>query len=140
MKRYRLAWPLLLLLASLGGGCTTSMRVNIESSAQTNGGRPLYVMIRKIDGKTFISENYEAVSAKVFAYPQDPTVLQSEIVVPGRDNKLSVRQDDDSDLAIYFFFTAPGKKWRLPLNQPVPAELFIELGSNQIKRVQVRRR
>lgn len=85
------------------------------------------------------SEAYQEIAAKVFAEPKDPSVLFSQPLFPGNVVDFTL-EDPKKDIVLYFFFTNPGPSWRLPLPQPFPAEVFIDLGTNQIEQTQVRRR
>ena len=121
-------------------GCYSTMQIGIQSTAQSNGGRPFYVMVRKADDKTFISEDYKVVSKKLFSYPKEKSIIETKVIIPGQFVELSVKKPEDIDLAIYFFFTDYGDNWRLPLHQPLYSQMLIDLGKNQIKRVRVQKR
>ena len=134
--------PLLLLAVCflVFPGCYSTMQIGIQSSPQSNGGRPFYVMVRKADDKTFISEDYKVVSGKLFSYPKEKSIIEKKVIIPGQFIELSVKKPEDIDLALYFFFTDYGDNWRLPLHQPFYSQMLIDLGTNQIKRVRVQKR
>lgn len=124
----------------LAPGCASTIKIGVESNTRTNGGRPFYAIVRSVEAKTFISENYKLVADRVFSHPADPSILSTQLIIPGRSMHVEVTKPERADLALYFFFTTPGDKWRVPFHQPMPAEVVVELGSNQIKRVKVRKR
>lgn len=121
-------------------GCATSTRVYVKSTDQTNDGNTLYMMVRNADGRGIATESYQQAAGKLFADPQDPTVVASQPIFPGNTATLTVADPEAKDVVIYFFFTQPGQSWRVPLRAPLPAEVYIELGQHQIERVQIRKR
>ena len=121
-------------------GCATTTRIHVESRKDTNAGEPLYMVIRSTDGKSFVTERYQDAAAKLFTRGQDPDVLVQEPIFPGRPYTVTIEDADKKDLVVYFFFTKPGNNWRVPLRRPLPAEAAIDLGSNDIQKVQVRKR
>jgi hypothetical protein len=122
------------------GACVSGTHIYIKSIEQTNEGKTLYALVRSVDAKGVASERYQDVSAKVFADPPDASVLVSRPVFPGNPVTLTVPDGDAKELVIYFLFTNPGLNWRLPLHAPLPSEVYIDLGTNQIERVQLRKR
>ena len=120
-------------------GCASSTHIYVRSTAQTNDGNTLYIMVRSPERVT-AAENYQDVAARLFADPPDPSVVSSQPIFPGNTVTLTIDDADKKDVVIYFFFTDPGSNWRLPLRKPLPTEVYIDLGHQQIERVQVRRR
>lgn len=123
----------------LGVGCASTSQVFVRSTSRTNDGNTLYMMVRSVD-RVDASENYQEAAAKMFANPPDPTVISSQPIFPGNTATLKLEDAGKKDVVIYFFFTDHGANWRVPLRKPLPAEVYIDLGSQQIERVQVRRR
>jgi len=132
-----LATFVVLLFAS---GCASSTRVYVKSTDQTNDGNTLYMMVRSTEGRGVATESYQDAAAKLFADPPDPSVVASQPIFPGNTATVTLPDTVTKDVAIYFFFTNPGPSWRVPLRQPLPAEVYIELGQHQIDRVQIRKR
>ena len=134
----------LALLAVVGAsalvGCATTTRIHVESRKETNAGEPLYMVVRSTDGKSFVTERYQDAAAKLFTRGQDPEIVVQEPIFPGRPFTATIEDADKKDLVIYFFFTKPGNNWRVPLRRPLPAEAVIDLGANDIQKVQVRKR
>ena len=134
----RASWGGMALL--LLGGCATSVRIEVQSSEKTNGGRPLYMMVRTVDSRALLSEDYASASALVFTHPPDKSVQKVQTVLPGKPVVLNLPRPEESELALYFFFTQPGDKWRVPLSQPLPSDVMVELGGSNVKRVMVRKK
>lgn len=134
-----LAFSLMLGAGSLVG-CAATTRIHVESRKDTNGGEPLYMVVRNSDGKSFVTERYQDAAAKLFTRGQDPETLVQEPIFPGRPFTATIEDADKKDLVVYFFFTKPGNNWRVPLRRPLPAEAVIDLGANDIQKVQVRKR
>lgn len=121
-------------------GCATTTKVYVKSSAQTNDGNTLYMVVRNVDGKPVANEHYQEAAKKLFTDPPDPSILSSQPIFPGNTVTLTIENGDAKDVVIYFFFTQPSNNWRVPLRKPLPAEVFIDLGQNQVERVQIRKR
>lgn len=110
--------------------------LHVRSKPLTNGGKTFYVMVREADSKS-ITLSYDEASSKLFADPPDPAVVASQPLFPGTDATLSLEGGGGKkDLVVYFFFTDPSPKWRLPIRRPLPAEVSVEFGASQIDRVQ----
>jgi hypothetical protein len=120
-------------------GCASTSQITVRSTAQTNDGNTLYMMVRNGD-KATAAETYQEVAAKLFAEPPDESVILSQPIFPGNTATLSLDDADKRDVVIYFFFTQNGENWRVALRKPLPAEVFIDLGLHQIGHVSVRRR
>lgn len=139
-KRFLLQLLLPAAALTLATGCATTLHVRVDTSADTNQGRPIYMLIRSVDGQALVSEDYDEAAARVFALPADPTVKKVQAILPGQTVNLSMPRPEEGALALYFFFTNPGSKWRVPLEAPLPTEVIVELGENNIRRVRVRRK
>jgi hypothetical protein len=131
--------PLLLLALALCAGCASTVRIQVNAPAETNKGQVLYMMVRATEDETLIAEDYETAASRVFTTPQDPSVQKVQAILPGRTINLSVPRPTKERLALYFFFTQPGKHWKVPFDPPVPSEVTVDLGTHEIKGVQVRR-
>ena len=69
--------------------CTPStLHLSIKAPAGTNQGRPLYMLVRKVDPKLFAVESYGEVSARVFQ--PDADVLLSALIYPGTLQRVKV--------------------------------------------------
>ncbi len=128
------------LFAMCAIGCTSGTRIFVKSTDKTNDGKTLYMLVRGVDAKGVANERYQDIAAKVFADPPDPTVMVSQPLFPGNTVSFTVKEGTAKDLVVYFLYTSPGQNWRLPLRAPLPSEVYIDLGDNQIQRVQMRKR
>jgi len=134
---------LLLLLAVISmSSCSTTLpppehivEVNIDSRNDTNAGRLMYVIIRSLNRKNYIQEGYNEASKRVFADPPDTTVLTQKVIFPGEKVTLTL-DDKRKDIAIYCFFTNPGKAWKafIPFN-PKTDTHYIKLGAHDIQSI-----
>jgi len=108
--------------------------IAVKSTAQTNAGRPLHMLVRGVDVKTYREDSYAAVADKVVR--PDPTVLGSTVLFAGREQTLSVRspEEEDQAVAVYFMFTEPERDWKTLVDKPGPG-LKITLGKNRITEV-----
>ncbi|HEY6881769.1 MAG TPA: hypothetical protein VI299_27265 [Polyangiales bacterium] len=133
-------WVTLVLSLWLCAGCTSGTRIYVRSSERSNDGNTLYAMVRSVDAKTIGSnEIYHDVAGKLFADPVDATVVESRPIFPGNPITFNVSEGSAKNLVLYFLFTNPGQNWRLPLRAPLPAEVYVDLGNNEIDRVQMRK-
>ena len=120
--------PLALLLAA----CQPStLQLNIKAPPGTNQGRPLYMLVRKVDAKQYAIESYGEVAPRVFQ--PDESVVMSELIYPGTLQRLKVKIPEESPLAVSFLFTAPDGTWQTFVNTPVPGSLDIELLEGRIR-------
>lgn len=136
----RLSGALALGLLLNGCGSSTTMKLHVESTDRTNAGNVLHMMVRAVDAKTASApESYQDASAKLSPAAQDASVLSTQPIFPGRPAVLTVDRTTDKSLVLYFFFTSPGERWRVPIASPLPSEVSVELGPIQVQRVQVKR-
>lgn len=139
-RRLPWSWLATFVVLLFASGCASSTRVYVKSTDQTNNGNTLYMMVRSTDSRGVATESYQDAAAKLFADPPDPSVIATQPIFPGNTATVTIPETEEKDVAIYFFFTNPGPSWRVPLRQPLPAEVYVELGQNQIDRVQIRKR
>jgi hypothetical protein len=107
-----------------------TLHLSIKAPSGTNQGRPLYMLVRKVDPKQYATESYDDVSAR--AFQPDASVLHKEIIYPGTLRRIPVKIPEDSSLAVSFLFTAPDGNWQSFLNAPVPQDLDVELQESRI--------
>lgn len=121
-------------------GCASGTRIYVRSTERSNDGNTLYALVRSVDAKTLRShEVYHDVASKLFADPADASVLESQPIFPGNPVTFNVSEGEAKDIVLYFLFTNPGQNWRLPLRAPLPSEVYVDLGDNEIERVQTRK-
>ncbi|MBU8899474.1 hypothetical protein DRW03_28690 [Corallococcus sp. H22C18031201] len=130
MKHLGIAAGLLLMLGS--AGCATPhLTVNVKAPPGTNQGRPLYMVIRSVVTKTYLSEGYGDVAAKVIT--PDESVLQTAVVYPSRLTRVRVKLPPEKAVAVSFLFTTPNGAWQALLDTPVPDSIDIELQESRIR-------
>ena len=123
---------LLAVLPLLLAACQpATLQLRIKAPPGTNKGRPLYMLVRKVDAKQYTTESYAEVSARVVQ--ADPNVILSEIIYPGTLRRLEVKVPTDSSLAVSFLFTAPDGKWQEFLATPLAPSLDVELREGRIQ-------
>jgi hypothetical protein len=131
---------MLVLSIWICASCASGTRIYVRSSERSNDGNTLYALVRSVDAKTIRSnEIYHDVASKLFADPVDPSVLDNRPIFPGNPVTFNVSEGDAKNLVVYFLFTNPGQNWRLPLRSPLPSEVYVDLGDNEIERVQMRK-
>ena len=125
---------LLVLLVGLSG-CTSIMRVRIETDPQTNSGAPFTVVVQRADPNALPSNDYREISESVFKATPQSSVVQQAVVLPGQSTFLEITAPDEELLVVYFLFTDPGPRWYFPFQQPLPGEVVIELKGHEIERI-----
>jgi hypothetical protein len=126
---YRLM--MLALAALLFGGCAApQVSLSIKSPPGTNLGRPMYMLVRKVDTKQYANEAYSEVAAKVGA--PDTSVLQTAVIYPGTIQRFQVKAPKEGAVAVSFLFTAPDGNWQVLLSPPMPSAVDIELTVSRI--------
>jgi hypothetical protein len=126
---YRLMTPALAALL-LGGCAAAQVSLSIKSPPGTNLGRPMYMLVRKVDTKQYANEAYSEVAAKVGA--PDTSVLQTAVIYPGTIQRFQVKAPKEGAVAVSFLFTAPDGNWQVLLSPPMPSAVDIELTVSRI--------
>lgn len=127
-----------LALVALTAGCSSGpsdhVAVSIDTTHETNAGRPFYLVVRQVDERIYLIETYEDVADKVFSTPPDASICHKEVVFPGeRGEPIAVKKPEGSQpVAFYFLFTAPGARWKTLVANPLPDEIRFELGPSEI--------
>ncbi|MEX1368556.1 MAG: hypothetical protein AB1Z98_35835 [Nannocystaceae bacterium] len=88
-----------------------SLTVHVESEANGNDGRPLYVLVRAVSLKDFVEDGYQDI-ADLVVEPDD-TVLATLVVYPGTERSVTLDAPDAKTVAVYGLFTkATGSSWK----------------------------
>ncbi|TSC25773.1 hypothetical protein [Corallococcus sp. Z5C101001] len=122
---------LLAALCLLSACQPSTLHLSVKAPSGTNQGRPLYMLVRKVDPKQFAIESYGEVSARVFQ--PDADVLLSALIYPGTIQRMKVPLPDNAPVAVSFLFTAPDGTWQQFVNAPAPGSLDIELLEGRIR-------
>ena len=120
-----------LCLPLLCGCGTTYHLLQVRPAVGTNHGRPLYLLVRAMERKAYLSESYQDVTTKVLN--RDKSVLRLEVVHPGHARRFIVGVPRPAGLGLYFLFTKPSPGWRMYVEPPVPLVVTVELEGNHIK-------
>ena len=123
-------------------GCASSTKIQVDSISRTNGGEPVYMMVRSGDD---LLEPYNDAAKRVFTKEPDPKILDRQVIIPGTTFTVSLEIPEEEDLALYFFFTEYNKKnskeFRLVVSRTqLPAEVQVLLGVSDIADYVVRDR
>jgi hypothetical protein len=116
-----------------GSGCNAdTLMLSVKSPQDLNGGRPVRMLVRAIDQQDYVNEPYTAVADKVVA--KDDSVLYSAVVYPRLPITTAIKKTGKS-MGVYFFFTAPGARWKTLLEMPLPRVAEIRLSASTIESV-----
>jgi hypothetical protein len=115
------------LVLGLCGCIPGYVRLSVTTSDDTNKRQPLYMLVRALPRKAYLTETYADVAAKLSE--QDATVLRKELIVPGKKRTLYIKQPKEA-LCVYFMFTEPGGSWRTIVDPPLPWQVKTELRGN----------
>ena len=128
------ALALVAALIALAAGCSSDkITVAVDSTVETNGGRPFYAVVRAVEQATFVTDGYDSIASKVFQNPPDPSVLRSEVVYPGTTLKIKVTKPDVLPVAVYLLFNEPGERWKASFAQPL-SNISLECEKNSLKK------
>jgi hypothetical protein len=114
-------------------GCNRdTLYLKVSSPAEVNAGRPVRMLVRAVDQQEYVNETYQAVADKVVV--KDESVLASAVVYPRLPVSTAVKKPSKG-VSVYFFFTAPGPRWKTLLELPLPHTVDIRLAGNSIESV-----
>ncbi|HET9953275.1 MAG TPA: hypothetical protein VFQ61_02160 [Polyangiaceae bacterium] len=137
-----------LVLLGIGVGCRSSKpsqapepskarcALRVQSEPVTNGGLVLHMLVRRLDPKALgVAESYQEAAARVAAEVRDESVVLVRPIIPGQALFIPLEVVKEERLIACFFFTHPGRNWRVELPSPLPPALEIRLGQNEVKQV-----
>ena len=104
----------------------------VRAARDSNGGRPLYLLVRKITQKSFIEDDYSTVARLVVA--PDETVIEKIVVFPGQAYVIDLKVlKVPETIAVYGLFTrARGESWKVMFEKTRKIEITV--GTTAIKR------
>jgi hypothetical protein len=105
----------------------------ITPDESVNDQRPVYLVIRKVNKKNFLTENYDDIADIVYAEPPDESLLGWHILMPGQNEKILVTKPDTLSIGVYVLFTHPGEKWKMLLEKPLESEYKITIKKNALE-------
>jgi predicted component of type VI protein secretion system len=131
----------LLVLSLLASGCALfhappTLQLSIRAEANTNYGGPLYMVVRKTDRDSFLTEDYDLLAGTVLG-KNDPAILRKVIIWPRDQWEVKVEKQKAEDvLGVYFFYSTPGRSWRFAVLDPTVKKMRVQLGANEIQSVE----
>lgn len=123
----------LVLFAVACGGCLPGyVRVILHTTADSNKGRPMSVLVRRIDEQQYRGEPQASAAALVIR--PDASVLKSWLIEPTKKGSRAfwVKSPKDKPLGIYFFYTSRTASWKLWLPPPLPWRITVPLGPSGV--------
>lgn len=105
----------------------------IVPDGSINDQRPVYIVIRKVNKKNFLTENYDDIADMVYAEPPDESLLTWRILMPGQNEKILVTKPDTLSIGVYVLFTQAGEKWKMLLEKPLESEYKINIKKNALE-------
>ncbi len=112
-------------------GCVPGqLTINVRASPNTNQARPVYMVVRSVDSKAYLSQSYDEVVAKVIN--PDDSVIHTGVVYPGGSHEVHVKVPQELPVAVSFLFTSPDGAWQTLLDALVPGTVDIELDGSRI--------
>jgi hypothetical protein len=115
----------------LGVGCVPGqLTISVSAAPNVNQSRPVYMVVRTLDSKAYVSQTYDEVVAKVIT--PDASVLHTEVVYPGGNKQVSVKVPQSLPVAVSFLFTSPDGAWQTLLDALVPGTVDIQLVGSRI--------
>jgi|JI6StandDraft_1071083.scaffolds.fasta_scaffold98289_2 hypothetical protein len=132
MPRSRLVPALWVFGLLASQGCVPGyMRIELATTRATNGGAPLYLLVRAVDTKQYATQTYSKVADLLEA--PDASVVRTQLLYPGRSYRFYMRPPAKESVGMYFLFAAPGGPWSVLLPQPLPLSVHLSLGDNIIR-------
>ena len=125
---------LAILLVALASGCARKKKIyfHVTPEVDANNGRPLYVMVRGVSKKDFLTEYYDDVAALLHAENRNELLLGWALILPGRKTEFSVIRPEDTDIAVYGMFTDPGSNWKMRIQVPLKKSYSIAVQGNNL--------
>ena len=105
----------------------------IKPDKSANNAQPLYIVIRDVNKKNFLIEDYDEIADLVYADPQDESLLSWHVVIPGRKEEITVEVPSKSDVGIYGMFTQPEENWKIMFERPLESEYEIIIQDSSLK-------
>ncbi len=138
----------LLLILSLMSSCTHSSYVadeapattlTITSTKETNGGTPLYVVLKFTDFPHFLMEDYISITDYSISSNPDFTCFTTLCLIPGKSVKFVAEPPPGQSTGIYCLFTQCGERWKQLIDPSDGCkEVHVVLGEHEISSVEMR--
>ena len=122
--------------AAASASAGSEVRLNIQTSANSNNGTALQVLVRETNKVDYPRSNYQEVANSLLA-EADPKALDWFVVLPGQNRVETVKRPKQGALAVYFLFTNPGRRWRYLLDNQSAQQIEFLIGRDQITQARV---
>jgi hypothetical protein len=121
------------LAALLSGiGCVPGQfTINVSAAPNVNQSRPVYMVVRTLDSKAYLSQTYDEVVAKVIT--PDESIIHTGVIYPGGAQHVNVKVPQSLPVAVSFLFTSPDGAWQTLLDAIVPGTVDIRLEGSRIR-------
>jgi len=120
---------LLILLCSVASICLWTVptwaqyqqrQIQIDNRIKTlNGGRTFYLLVKKTTETSFLTEDYDEISALVSSSKKNKDVLVSKLIWPGKTRSVSFDAPASSTLGVYLLLTNPDGDWKTLVAAPM---------------------
>ncbi len=115
-----------------GIGCVPGqLTISVSAAPNVNQSRPVYMVVRTLDSKAYLSQTYDEVVAKVIT--PDNSVIHTGVVYPGGTQQVNVKVPQSLPVAVSFLFTSPDGAWQTLLDALVPGTVDIQLEGSRIQ-------
>jgi predicted component of type VI protein secretion system len=130
-----LSFTVIMMQACSGPKYVKKVDFTLIADEKANGERSVYIVIRKMNQKVFLSESYDDVANTVFAEPRDQSLLAWRILMPGQEEKikLEIIKPDEVNIGVYGLFANPGKNWKLLLETPLESKYSIKVRESDLE-------
>ena len=123
------------ILYGCGGNLGLAKRnitFHVMPDSSINNGQPLYIVIRKVNKKSFLLESYDEIADMVYSDPPDESLLAWHPLLPGKKDKIKVEKPKKNEVAIYAMFTQPGEGWKIMLKSPLGSKYDINIKNDNL--------
>lgn len=91
------------------------VQIVVQARPSSNQDRPVYVVVREVEAKTFEQEGYDAIAALVAR--GDDSLRWVEQIAPGQERRQCVARGRKG-MGVYILYTNPPKLWQSWREQP----------------------
>lgn len=108
------------------------LHLRIVSSADTNGGTALHVLVRKTTKADYPRQEYDEVAASLLL-ESDPNTLEWLVVSPDRTQDVWVERPLDAEVGVYFLFSDPRGRWKHLVEGSPIQQVHFHVGRDEIR-------